>query len=507
MQQLVGQFADWKWRLSNLYWITNERGVKVQFRPNPEQLDLMERLWWWNLILKARQIGFTTLIDLMALDHSFFIDDFKSAIIAHGDKEVQEIFESKVRYPWQHLPEQLRDEWNPIITKNKGSILEFKRGGKVYVGTSTRSGTLQLLHVSEFGKICARYPDRADEIISGSFPSVHEGGMVFVESTAEGTGGRFYKMVDECMKADAEKRKRTIRDFKMHFYPWWAKESYRMDSDGVDTPPDLVKYFADLQKKHGIRLDPEQKAWYVVTKRQLKSLMKREHPSHPAEAFEGAMEEKYFSMEMLKLRKDGRLREFPIMASRHVNLSLDLGRDMNAIWFHQYAGLEHRFIDYFEESGRTLDWMVKAIKADEDRMNYLIGNIYLPHDGADKSVMTDNTPRQKMAKLFGIPLDRVRIVPRTPTIGEAINATRNYLAECVFHKTQCEAGVDHLDNYSKDWDKRLGNWKDVPRHDKHSHGASALQQIARFWRRDHEVGDGQALGTFPGMKDRAGVYR
>ena len=40
------------------------------------------------------------------------------------------------------------------------------------VGTSSRGGTVHFLHVSELGKIARKYPERAEEIVTGAFESV-----------------------------------------------------------------------------------------------------------------------------------------------------------------------------------------------------------------------------------------------------------------------------------------------------------------------------------------------
>lgn len=54
------------------------------------------------------------------------------------------------------------------------------------MGTSMRSSTLQLLHISEFGKIYAKFPDKTREIITESLNALAPGQYVFIESTAEG---------------------------------------------------------------------------------------------------------------------------------------------------------------------------------------------------------------------------------------------------------------------------------------------------------------------------------
>ena len=41
----ASDYADPKWRLSNLYWIQDERAREIPFRPNPVQLALLDDLW------------------------------------------------------------------------------------------------------------------------------------------------------------------------------------------------------------------------------------------------------------------------------------------------------------------------------------------------------------------------------------------------------------------------------------------------------------------------------
>jgi hypothetical protein len=234
--EVVDSLGDWRWRLANLYWIVDEYGKKVRFVPNAEQLDLLSNLHYMNLVLKARQLGFTTLIDILGLDQTLFTPDYTAAIIAHGLREADKIFRNKVKYPWDKLPDGVK-ALNPPVNQTASEFV-FSNGSSISVTASARSGTLQFLHISEYGKICRRFPDKAGEIKTGSFPSVHAGGLVFVESTAEGTGGHFYEMVKEAEKRGD--RPPNDMEFKLHFYPWWKKESYRLEPDGVIDEPEVI---------------------------------------------------------------------------------------------------------------------------------------------------------------------------------------------------------------------------------------------------------------------------
>ena len=62
------------WRMNNLYWIINKDGQKEVFKMNKAQLDFFEKClvcadpYHRHIILKSRQIGFTTFINIFILD-------------------------------------------------------------------------------------------------------------------------------------------------------------------------------------------------------------------------------------------------------------------------------------------------------------------------------------------------------------------------------------------------------------------------------------------------------
>ncbi len=55
-------------RLNHLYWITDKEGKPVRFKMTPEQLEYFEGMHTRNIILKARQLGFTTEVCIIQLD-------------------------------------------------------------------------------------------------------------------------------------------------------------------------------------------------------------------------------------------------------------------------------------------------------------------------------------------------------------------------------------------------------------------------------------------------------
>ena len=368
------RLGDRRWRLDNLYWIKDAHGRRVKFRMNWAQAALFDDLHTLNLVLKARQLGMTTFIQLLMLDACLFAPNVAAGTVAHTLHDAEAIFREKVRYPYEQLPPGLRQAI-PAVNASARE-LAFANGSRLRVGTSLRSGTFQYLHISEHGKICARYPDKAAEIRAGALNTVHPGQTIFIESTAEGREGDFFEFCVAARNRAAEGVAPTALDFRFHFFPWWRHPGYALAPAGVVIPEPLARYFADLAAA-GIHLRPAQKAWYARKAAQQGDAMRREFPATPDEAFAASVTGAYYAREMARVRGEGRILGLPHDPALSVNTFWDLGiNDTNAIWFHQRAGREDRFIDYYENSGEGLAHYVQALR---DRP-YTYGDHYLPHD-------------------------------------------------------------------------------------------------------------------------------
>ena len=276
----------WWWRLNNLYIIADEYGKEVLFRCRPAQTMLFMVMWYLNIILKARQLGFSTAIQIFILDHALFNDNRQCGVIAQGISEATAIFSSKILYPYERLPSWLKTGKRALKSKTS-TALYLSNDSYVRIAVSFRSGTLQVLHVSEYGKICAQYPLRADEVQSGSLNAVHAGSLLFVESTAEGASGNFFDMSVESMELKESGIDLTQQDFKFHFYPWFDDPKYALalPERGLKLTKAQHKYFYSVEAAMKITLSDEQKNWYISKERSQKAKMKQEFPSTPMEAF------------------------------------------------------------------------------------------------------------------------------------------------------------------------------------------------------------------------------
>jgi len=473
-QHAVDRFGDRRWRLDNLYVITDRFGRRVDFRMNSAQAALLDGLHNQNIILKARQRGFTTFIQLFMLDACVFNSDIRGGTIAHTLPDAQVIFRDKIKFPYDNLPAGIRDLVSPVMHNATELLLSNNSG--IRIGTSLRSGTLQYLHVSEYGKICARFPEKAREVRSGALNTVGRDQLVFIESTAEGQGGHFFDLCQAARTRTNLGTDLTPMDFKFHFSAWWEDDTYVLDPAGIDIPASGTDYFRKLELQ-GIDLSAAQRAWYVKKTEQQQGDMKREFPSTPDEAFETAIDGAYYAEQLARMELERRLTRIPIDPGLKVLTSWDLGfNDQNAIWLIQVAGLEIRLVDYYENSGYGLDHYVAELKRRREQGGYSFGEHYLPHDVMISEL---SNGRSRYDTLLGLGMSPLVAVPRVQNVNDGINAARRMLARVLIDPVRCEKGLKALRNYRKDWDDRRGVFRDRPLHDWASNGADAFRNFAQ----------------------------
>jgi hypothetical protein len=479
--EIVAQWSDPVWRLSHLYYIRDEHGNKVLFVPNEAQRQFIKEFWFLNIILKSRQRGFTTLIDLLALDTCLFRSHTAAGIIADNRENAEVIFDDKVKFAYDNLPDELRGR---VPARNDNAReLTFGNGSSIRVGTSMRSRTLQFLHVSEFGKISKNYPKKAREIVTGSFNAVHKGELIFVESTAEGRGGEFYDLCKAAQDLQRIKRPLTKQSWKFHFYPWWDDPKCELsvaEAQLVPLPQKMTEYFDSCEKKLRIKISRGRRAWYTLKWQILGDDMKREFPASPEEAFEASIQGAYFADAFVKIREQGRITKVPHMVGILVDTWWDVGlNDKTAIWFTQTLGAQIRVIDYVEgaESGGLPHWADVLAKRKED-LGYRYGRFVGPHDIQVREWGAGGVSRTISAQRLGIEFERCPPLVGKGERGGAIDIARRVLSTCIFDEERTEPGVLALESYRKKWDPNLGTYLNTPLHDWASDGADAFLVMA-----------------------------
>lgn len=471
------KLRDREWRLDNLYWIKDEDGNEIPFVRNAAQRAYIKASHFRDLIPKARQLGFSTLLEIEMLDTCLFQKGTRAGIIDNTLDDARAKLDI-IKFAYTRLPPQIRQAIP--ATKNNTETIVFANGSSIEIGTTARGGTYQFLHISEYGKTSVDSPDTARDIKTGALPAVHAGNRLAIESTAHGTAGEFHDMVQRAEALQKAGRDLTPMDFKLHFFGWWMKPEYRVPNHLVHITEDLRKYFAEVAVdllRQGIRLDANQQAWYA---QQIAELgpddCRQEYPTTLKECFFNSLEGAYFKAEMSRARADKRIGDpVPHDPTRRVNTFWDIGEDGTAIIWHQTDGMRHRFIDYWEEEGGSLQSAAAVVEQKRIDRKFVYDRHLGPHDLDNKDWAHEAQSRKQTAEGLGI---RFTVVPRVLVKADSIEAARRMISLSWFDVTHCSLLVDRLDNYRKKWNKALGQFSAEPEHKKPSHAADALQQGA-----------------------------
>lgn len=470
------------WRKNHLYRIVNEAGQKVVYRQRAVQREFAGRRHGQDVILKSRQHGFSTECQVDMLDDALFTPNLQCGVIAHTKQDAQEIFQTKVRQPYLDLHPFLRE----IIpaTKCDGGALRLANGSEIRVAVSFRSATTHRLHISEYGKICSKFPSRAEEIRTGTLPSVHpqEGGKITIESTAEGAAGHFYDLCtraqSDTAQSQAEERPLNVLQFKFHFYAWHQDPKNSIDPLGIEISDELRRYFAELASK-GIATSTEQQAWYAAKKDGAGGLgvaMKREHPSHPEEAFEQSVEGAVFGTELEKARSEGRIGFYPHIDNLPVYTFWDLGyRNATCVGFVQFVREQVRVIDFYSESGRGASY--HAAQVNDKAYNY--AEHYMPHDIMQHEKGTGIVLKDTYQALLRAPIHSVQ---RPPLKRDSIEALSDMFGSVCIHQATCADLVKAMACYRYVWDEDACVYSKEPLHDWASDPADMLQTMAMQFR-------------------------
>ncbi len=238
------------------------------------------------IILKARQMGFSTLSEALIFHSTVTRENVNSQIIAHTSESTSNLFNmSKLFY--DELPSFMK----PMLKASNAKELIFEnptkkqKEKKAFPGLRSkikcttanstgvgRSDTLTNLHVSEY----AFWEGDKRGTLTGLLQAVPnlKDTMVIIESTANGFDD-FKSLWDSAVRGES--------DFVPLFFPWFEMQEYRMDARGI------VLTHEEKELKRLFSLDDEQIAWRRWCIKNNcggdERRFKEEYPSTPEEAF------------------------------------------------------------------------------------------------------------------------------------------------------------------------------------------------------------------------------
>jgi hypothetical protein len=187
--------------------IVNKEGQTVPFKLNEPQLRLLDEMSQKNVILKVRQLGFSSLILAVFTLDFLLIENSRAVVLSHDGESAQKLLD-RVKFfinsvKDKRLKVELRyNSRAEMVNADKNSSIYIGRAGSKSFG---RGDTINNLHLSEWAYY--EHPERLlASILQAVTPTKSK---VFIESTANGMN--YYKEF-------WDKSKAGLSGFKPHFF-------------------------------------------------------------------------------------------------------------------------------------------------------------------------------------------------------------------------------------------------------------------------------------------------
>ena len=208
--------------------------IKFDLYPFQEESLLEFKDHDYNIILKSRQLGISTLTAGYSLWSMIFNEDFNCLVIAIKQDTAKNLV-TKVRVMHDYLPSWLR----PGVVEDNKLSLRMRNGSQVKAVSSSpdagRSEALSLLVIDE-----AAFIDKVDDIWTSAQQTLATGGKAIVLSTPNGTGNFFHRT---WMKAEANENK--FNTIKLHWTVHPEREQDWRDEQDVILGPDQAAQECD----------------------------------------------------------------------------------------------------------------------------------------------------------------------------------------------------------------------------------------------------------------------
>jgi hypothetical protein len=193
------------------FMIVNKQGEIVPFLLNKVQRDFLEKATGRDVILKARQMGFSSLILAILTCDFLFKDNQRCVVVSHETEATQRLLD-RVKFYISSF-ETTNKFKLPLKYNSRSELANESNNSTFYIGTAEarafgRGDTITALHFSEFAHFM-----NAETVLAGVLQAVVPEGKIFIETTANGFN--FFKTFwDEAYRGE--------RPFKTHFYgPEW----------------------------------------------------------------------------------------------------------------------------------------------------------------------------------------------------------------------------------------------------------------------------------------------
>ena len=188
--------------------VPDKTGRVVRLKLTPEQRWLMKHKQKYNIVLKSRQLGISTVAMCYALYLALTKKNITCLMMSFSIKSVSVIF-SKLRTIYDYLPDYVKLK----ETANNRTELAFENNSKIMVATcgtqdNARGSTLAFAHLSEVGLMNENLETQLVAIEQALAP----GSCIILESTAKGLN-KFHDLWQKAVSRE--------NNYVPFFFPWY----------------------------------------------------------------------------------------------------------------------------------------------------------------------------------------------------------------------------------------------------------------------------------------------
>lgn len=243
--------------------IINKSGIEVPFNLNKAQMMFIDKATGKDIILKARQEGFSSLVGAIFMGDFLLKENSYSVVLADNSDNAMGLLD-RVKFYFQAYQE-ITGVKIPLKYNSKYEMVNEVLNSRYQIGTAEntefgRSKTITNLHMSE----CAFYP-HFKKLLASVLQAVTPDGRVVLETTANGFN-EFKEYWDASVLGETgfnplffpcslmyeqsfldQKRKELGRLFQQE-YPETAEEAFLTSGDSYFSTESL-KYYMEKAKE------------------------------------------------------------------------------------------------------------------------------------------------------------------------------------------------------------------------------------------------------------------
>lgn len=274
--QILERLRDPQYFIERFFHIVDKSRMRVPFRFNLPQTRYYGAKTNFDLILKARKEGFSSLIEALWLHACMFGQYVRAVTMSHEMESTKRHFD-RVRYFLENMGVKERKFEIELDEESQKQITFSGSQSSYWIGTAGakafgRGDDITHLHLSEV----AHYDNQ--EVLTGALEACVPKAMRVMETTANGVGEAFHKLWQEAKDSKSESK------WHPHFFSWFEDPTNRLPL------PQHINFrmsSAEQAMQKQFNLDLEQINWYRNKRAEMpdKGKMPQEYPSTDQEAF------------------------------------------------------------------------------------------------------------------------------------------------------------------------------------------------------------------------------